>query len=115
MIGLQIRKRQRQVSESLVDSFRAIPVANISDCMARMTAGGARLRPMHGSGRLAGPAQMAGRFLEEDASLDEVRTVLLAARAEAEPEIAPHHPQPGRSSAARPWGEIVARTFKLKG
>lgn len=56
MIGLQIRKRQRQVSESLVDSFRAIPVANISDCMARMTAGGARLRPMHGSGRLAGPA-----------------------------------------------------------
>ncbi|RHZ92665.1 Clp protease ClpP [Cereibacter sphaeroides] len=65
--------------------------------------------------RLAGQAQMAGRFLEEDASLDEVRTVLLAARAEAEPEIAPHHPQPGRSSAARPWGEIVARTFKLKG
>jgi ATP-dependent Clp protease protease subunit len=31
-----------------------------------------------------------------------------------EPEIAPHHPQPGRSSAARPWGEIVARTFKLE-
>ena len=65
--------------------------------------------------RLAGQAQMAGRFLEEDASLDEVRAALLAAKAEAEPEIAPHHPQPGRSSAARPWGEIVARTFKLKG
>ena len=65
--------------------------------------------------RLAGKAQMAGRFLEEDASLDEVRAALLAAKAEAEPEIAPHHPQPGRSSAARPWGEIVARTFKLKG
>jgi ATP-dependent protease ClpP protease subunit len=65
--------------------------------------------------RLAGQPQMAGRFLEEDASLDEVRTALLAAKAEAEPEIAPHHPQPGRSSAARPWGEIVARTFKLKG
>ena len=56
MIGLQILKRQRQVDERVVDSFRAIPVANISDCMARMTAGGARLRPMHGSGRLAGPA-----------------------------------------------------------
>ena len=40
---------------------------------------------------------------------------LLAAKAGAEPEIVPHHPQPGRSSAARPWGEIVARTFKLKG
>jgi len=65
--------------------------------------------------RLAGQPQMAGRFLEQDASLDEVRTALLAAKAEAEPEIAPHHPQPGRSSAARPWGEIVARTFKLKG
>lgn len=65
--------------------------------------------------RLAGQPQVAGRFLEQDANLDEVRAALLAARAEAEPEIAPHHPQPGRSSAARPWGEIVARTFKLKG
>lgn len=64
---------------------------------------------------LAGQPQMAGRFLEEDASLDEVRTALLALRSEAEPEIAPHHSQPGRSSAARPWSEIVARTFKLKG
>ena len=65
--------------------------------------------------RLAGQPQMAGRFLEQEASLDEVRAALLAAKAEAEPEIAPHHPQPGRSSAARPWGEVVARTFKLKG
>ena len=65
--------------------------------------------------RLAGLPRMAGRFLEEDASLDEVRAALLAAKAEAEPEIAPHHPQPGRGSAARPWGEIVARTFKLRG
>ncbi len=65
--------------------------------------------------RLAGQPQMAGRFLEQDTSLDEVRAALLAAKAEAEPEIAPHHPQPGRGSAARPWGEIVARTFKLKG
>ncbi|WP_233417281.1 hypothetical protein [Halovulum marinum] len=56
-----------------------------------------------------------GRLLEQDASLDEVRAALLAAKAEAEPEIAPHHPLPGRSSAARPWGEIVARTFRLKG
>jgi ATP-dependent protease ClpP protease subunit len=65
--------------------------------------------------RLAGQPQMAGRFLEADASLDEVRATLLALRSEAEPEIASQHPQPGRSSAARPWGEIVARTFKLKG
>jgi ATP-dependent Clp protease protease subunit len=65
--------------------------------------------------RLAGQPQMAGQFLERDASLDDVRAALLAAKAEAEPEIAPHHPQPGRSSAARPWGEIVARTFRSKG
>ncbi|KPP88215.1 MAG: Protease subunit of ATP-dependent Clp protease [Rhodobacteraceae bacterium HLUCCO07] len=65
--------------------------------------------------RLAGQPHMAGQFLERDASLDEVRASLLAAKAEAEPEIATHHPQPGRTSAARPWGEIVARTFKLKG
>jgi hypothetical protein len=54
--------------------------------------------------RLAGQPQMAGRFLEEDASLDAVRAALLALRSEADPEIAPHHPQPGRSSAARPRG-----------
>ena len=65
--------------------------------------------------RLAGQPQLAGRFLDGDASLDEVRATLLAARAEAEPEITPHHPQPGRNTAARPWGEIVARTFKLRG
>ena len=65
--------------------------------------------------RLARQPQMASGFLEQDMSLDEVRGALLAAKADAEPEIAPHHPQPGRKSAARPWGEIVARTFKLKG
>jgi ATP-dependent protease ClpP protease subunit len=65
--------------------------------------------------RLAGQPQMAGRFLEEDASLDAVRAALLAARAEAEPEIAAHHAQPGRTTTARPWGEIVARTFRPKG
>jgi ATP-dependent protease ClpP protease subunit len=65
--------------------------------------------------RLAGQPQMAGRFLETDAGLDEVRAALLAARAEAEPEIAAHHAQPGRTTTARPWGEIVARTFRPKG
>jgi ATP-dependent protease ClpP protease subunit len=65
--------------------------------------------------RLAGQPRMAGRFLEADLSLDEVRAALLAARAEAEPEIAGHHAQPGRQSSTRPWGEIVARTFRPKG
>jgi ATP-dependent Clp protease, protease subunit len=65
--------------------------------------------------RLAGLPQMAGRFLDKDASLDEVRAALLAAKAEAGPEISSSHPQPGRPSGARPWGEIVARTFRMKG
>ncbi|MGC9371378.1 MAG: head maturation protease, ClpP-related [Paracoccaceae bacterium] len=65
--------------------------------------------------RLAGQPQMAGRFLEEDASFEAVRAALLDAKAEAAPEITPHHPQPGRSAATRPWGDVIARTFKLKG
>lgn len=65
--------------------------------------------------RLAGQPQMAGRFLEEDASIDSVRAKLLAAKAEAEPQISPHHPQPGPGPSACPWGDVIARTFKLKG
>jgi ATP-dependent protease ClpP protease subunit len=65
--------------------------------------------------RLGGQPQMAGRFLEQDASLDVVRSSLLAARVEAEAQISPHHPQPGPTPTARPWGDVIARTFKLKG
>jgi RraA family protein len=54
--GLRILKRQRAVDLALARQFLDVPVANVSDCMARMTAGGARLRPMHASGRMAGPA-----------------------------------------------------------
>lgn len=56
MVGLQILQRRRQVSDSIVEAFADIPVANISDCMTRMTAGGPGLRPMHKGGRLGGPA-----------------------------------------------------------
>jgi ATP-dependent protease ClpP protease subunit len=65
--------------------------------------------------RLARQPQMAGRFLERDAGLDEVRAALLAHRAETEPDISAAHPQPGRPSGARPWGDVIARTFRLKG
>jgi len=65
--------------------------------------------------RLAGQPQMAGRFLERDTGVDDVRAALLAARAEAEPDISAAHPQPGRRSGARPWGDVIARTFRLKG
>jgi RraA family protein len=56
MIGLQILRRTRRIDDSFVQAFAEIPVANVSDCMARMTAGGPRLRPMHKAGKLAGPA-----------------------------------------------------------
>ncbi|MCS3507042.1 RraA family protein [Achromobacter sp. JUb104] len=56
MIGFDIHPRARAVSSEVVEEFRPIPVANISDCMWRMTAGGARLRPMHDGTVLAGPA-----------------------------------------------------------
>ena len=47
--------------------------------------------------------------------VDEVRAALLAYRAETEPDISAAHPQPGRPSGARPWGDVIARTFRLKG
>lgn len=56
MIGFRILLRRRAVDAETVRRFRELPVANVSDCMNRMTAGGARLRPMHGGGALAGPA-----------------------------------------------------------
>ncbi|WP_458094298.1 RraA family protein [Roseomonas sp. WA12] len=56
-IGFRIHRRIRQVDATLVTHFRDLPVANVSDVMSRMTAGGARLRPMQAPGAvLAGPA-----------------------------------------------------------
>lgn len=56
MIGFRICPRLRKVDALTVDRFKDLPVANISDSMARMTAGGARLRPFHAGGVLVGPA-----------------------------------------------------------
>ena len=55
-VGFRIQPRSRKVAPEVVARFRALPVANISDVMSRMTAGGPRLRPMHAGGGLAGPA-----------------------------------------------------------
>ncbi|MFL9922756.1 RraA family protein [Herbaspirillum lusitanum] len=54
--GFRILERQRKVSAEDVKLFAAIPVANISDSMSRMTAAGPRLRPLHIGGKLAGAA-----------------------------------------------------------
>jgi RraA family protein len=55
--GFRILRRSACVAPALVEGFRPLPVANVSDVMARMTAAGPRLRPMHTPGiKLAGPA-----------------------------------------------------------
>lgn len=56
MIGFRILKRRRAVALDLARQFLDLPVANVSDCMHRMFAGGARLRPYYTGGRMAGPA-----------------------------------------------------------
>jgi regulator of RNase E activity RraA len=55
-LGFRILPRARKVETDVVTKFRGLPVANVSDVMSRMTAAGARLRPMHAGGYMAGPA-----------------------------------------------------------
>ena len=55
-IGFRILPRRRKVDAATSEKFRALPVANLSDCMSRMSAGGPALRPLHAGGVLAGPA-----------------------------------------------------------
>ncbi len=56
-IGFRILPRARCVTAEMAARFRPLPVANVSDVMARLTAGGPRLRPMHAPGAvLSGPA-----------------------------------------------------------
>ena len=56
MMGFKVWRRERKVDPALVEKFKAIPVANISDMLSRMVAGGPRLRPMHAGGVMAGVA-----------------------------------------------------------
>lgn len=56
-LGFCIQTRQRKVDAATIDAFRSLPVANVSDCMSRMFAGGPKLRPIHDpKAVLAGPA-----------------------------------------------------------
>ena len=55
-IGFRILDRKTSVDLQTAKKFLNLPVANVSDCMLRLTAGGSRIRPMHKSGQLAGPA-----------------------------------------------------------
>jgi ATP-dependent Clp endopeptidase proteolytic subunit ClpP len=65
--------------------------------------------------RLAGQPQMAGRLLEDDIDLEDVRARLLAVKAAVTPDITAAHAQPGRAATTNTWGDVIARTFKTKG
>ena len=65
--------------------------------------------------RLAGQPQMTASFLSAETSLEDIRKALIDARAATEPEISAAHPQPGSNTMAKPWGDVIARTFKRKG
>lgn len=56
MIGFRIFPLEHRVDQQWVEKFRDVPVANVSDVMSRMSAGGVSLRPMHAGGVLSGPA-----------------------------------------------------------
>ncbi len=65
--------------------------------------------------RLAGQPQMAAGFLNSESSLEDIRKALIDARAADDPDISSTHPQPGPAPQAKPWGDVIARTFKRKG
>ncbi len=54
--GFAVFQRKRAVDAALAKKFADVPFACISDAMARMTAGGPTLRPLHAGGVLSGPA-----------------------------------------------------------
>jgi ATP-dependent protease ClpP protease subunit len=100
------------LASDVVNAGGAVPIVDAANIRAEAMA---HARAVVDLCRLAGQPQMAGRFLERDVSLDEVRAALLALRAETEPDISAAHPQPGRPSGARPWGDVIARAFRMKG
>lgn len=55
-LGFRIKRNWERVSADLAAQFKPLPVANVSDSMGRMDAGGPALRPYHRSGVMAGPA-----------------------------------------------------------
>lgn len=56
MQGFRICKRHRQVDAKWFPLFRDLPVANVSDVMSRMTAGGPTIRPYYTGTRMVGVA-----------------------------------------------------------
>lgn|SRR5690554_2854237 len=56
MIGFKVLPRARAVDAATAERFKTLPVANVSDMMSRLYAGGANLRPMHDGTPMSGAA-----------------------------------------------------------
>ena len=56
MIGFSVQPIGRRVGAEIAEKYSSLPVANVSDCMSRLSGGGPRLRPYHAQGVLSGPA-----------------------------------------------------------
>lgn len=56
MIGFAIHNRTRRVDADTIERFRGLPVANVSDSMSRLYAGGAQLHAMHDGTPMSGSA-----------------------------------------------------------
>jgi len=90
----------------------------VSDAETSQTARGAAMehaRAVIDLCQLAGFPQMAGAFLEVDASIETVRHRLLSLKVEASTSLSTVHAQPGSGSSLSPWGDVIARTFRQKG
>lgn len=55
-IGFRVCERTQVVDRETIDQFRGLPVANVSDTMARLPGAGPHIVKMHESGQLCGPA-----------------------------------------------------------
>lgn len=56
MIGFHVRTRRELINSALVNQFRDLPTANVSDVMSRLNAAGSELRPYHAGAVLCGGA-----------------------------------------------------------
>lgn len=55
-IGFRILTDVPRAPDALMERFRDVPTAHVSDCMQRLFAAGAPLRPLHRGGKLIGNA-----------------------------------------------------------
>ena len=55
-IGFRIVRDVPRADDALVERFRPVPTAHLSDCMSRLPGAGAALRPMHRGSKLLGSA-----------------------------------------------------------